>query len=60
MFLRRRRIDRSSIAVENEVKEINAIGKTFSYLLELIAERKYSTLINPLQRLLPVVQTSTF
>ncbi len=55
------KLDESSADVENEVKEINTIGKTFSYLLELmVMQGVASDAINPLQRLLPVVERSTF
>lgn len=54
-------LDGSSTVVENEVKEINTIGKTFAYLLELLAMQDVAfDSINPLQRLLPLVQQSTF
>ncbi len=54
-------IDETSVDVENEVQEINTIGKTFSYLLELmVMQGVVSDSINPLERLLPVVQKSTF
>lgn len=55
------KLDESSTLVENEVQEINTIGKTFSYLLELIAQQQsQEDSINPLDRLLPVVEESTF
>ena len=55
------KIDESSATVENEVQEINTIGKTLSYLLELILMQDSCTnCIDPLERLLPVVQQSTF
>ncbi|MCA9206362.1 MAG: PAS domain-containing protein, partial [Planctomycetales bacterium] len=55
------RLDESSVVVDNEVKEINTIGKTFAYLLELMAmQTRGKEPINPLERLLPVVQQSTF
>lgn len=54
-------LDESSKCVENETKEINTIGKTFSYLVEMMAMQGVaSNSINPLERLLPVVKQSTF
>ncbi|MCG8649299.1 MAG: methyl-accepting chemotaxis protein [Pirellulales bacterium] len=55
-----RNLDRSSNIVENEVREIDTLGKTFSYLLELMALREDEQLLNPLQRLLPLVEESSF
>ncbi len=56
-----RKIDESSLIVENEAKEINTLGKTFSYLVELMAMQGVVTdAINPLERLLPIVKQSTF
>ena len=56
-----RRLDESSIYVENESQEINTIGKTFAYLMELMVMHGVaSNTINPLERLLPVVEQSTF
>jgi PAS domain S-box-containing protein len=52
-------LNQSSAVVENEVQEINTIGKTFSYLLALIASNQGHGL-NPLERLAPVVDASTF
>ncbi|HWB08879.1 MAG TPA: methyl-accepting chemotaxis protein [Pirellulales bacterium] len=54
-----RRLDQSSAAVENEVQEINTIGKTFSYLLELVAAQGGDHL-DPLERLGPLLSESTF
>ena len=54
-----RQLAETSHAVENEVQEINTIGKTFSYLLKLIARQDESAL-DPLARLLPVVEASSF
>lgn len=55
------KLDESSTQVENEVQEINTIGKTFSYLLELLSMQEgEASSINPLERLLPVVSQSTF
>lgn len=51
----------SSTAVENEVREMNTIGRTFSSLLELMEMQRVSfQSIDPLERLLPVVETSGF
>ena len=54
-------LDESSRLVENEVREIDVIGKTFSYLLELMAMQGVgSQSIDPLERLLPLVHASGF
>ncbi len=56
-----RALDRMSGFVENEVREIRAIGATFAYLLELMALRdRDDSAIDPLERLLPVVDASDF
>ncbi|MCA9262570.1 MAG: PAS domain-containing protein [Planctomycetales bacterium] len=55
-----RKLDRSSHIVENEVREISTIGRTFSYLLELMAMQGMAGPINPLERLLPIVRSSDF
>ncbi len=55
------KLDNSSVVVENEVREINTIGKTFSYLLEMmVMQGLMSNSIDPLERLLPVVEQSDF
>ncbi len=55
------KLDESSIAVENEAQEINTIGRTFSYLIELMAMQQLGAeTLNPLERLLPLVEKSTF
>ncbi len=56
-----RKLNESSIEVENETREVNTIGKTFSYLLEMMAmqENAFVT-VDPLERLLPVVESSDF
>ena len=55
------KLDNSAIVVENEVLEIGTIGKTFSYLLEMMAMQGVCfDPINPLQRLTPIVEQSTF
>lgn len=54
-------LDVSSHVVENEVLEINAIGKTFGFLLELLAKQQVSSEAkDPLDRLLPLVERSGF
>ncbi len=54
-------LDRSSEKVENEVREMNTIGKTFSYLLEMmVMQGAFGELTDPLDRLTPVVENSTF
>ena len=56
-----RALDRMSGFVENEVREIRAIGSTFGYLLELMALRdREDSAVDPLARLLPVVEASDF
>ncbi len=56
-----RQLDESSTVVENEVQEIDTIGKTFSYLLEMMMmQGVFTEPINPLERLLPVVEASGF
>lgn len=56
-----RKLDSASIEVENETQEVSTIGKTFSYLLEMMAMQGNSFEgIDPLERLLPVVQSSSF
>ncbi|MEO2030657.1 MAG: methyl-accepting chemotaxis protein, partial [Planctomycetaceae bacterium] len=56
-----RRLDQSAIEVENETREVSTIGKTFSYLVELMAMQHLSDdVIDPLERLLPVVRASKF
>lgn len=54
-------LDESSTTVENEVHEINTIGKTFSYLLELmVIHQSEVSALDPLARLLPIVEASDF
>lgn len=54
-------LDASSMEVENEAQEIHTIGTTFSYLLEMMAMQGLSfQSIDPLDRLLPLVEQSTF
>jgi len=51
----------NSVGVENEIEEINTIGKTFAYLLELMAMHGVDfDAVNPLTRLLPLVEQSEF
>jgi len=51
----------SSTEVENEAQEVSTLGKTFSYLLKMMAMQGGShDTIDPLERLLPVVEPSTF
>lgn len=51
----------SSSKVDNEMKEVNTIGRTFHYLLELMhAQGIFHKVIDPLERLAPVVSQSTF
>jgi aerotaxis receptor len=54
-------LDKTSISVENEIKELITIGDTFSYLLELLCMQgviKNSS--NPLDRLTPLLSKSTY
>ena len=55
-----RKLDESSCQVSNEMKELRTIGDTFSYLTELMSAHQSLQLINPLERLLPLVERSTF
>lgn len=50
----------SSALVKNEVEEINAIGKTFSYLLELMARHHRSEPTDPIHRMLPLVSKTNY
>lgn len=55
------RLDSSSTVVENEVREISTIGTTFASLLQLMRIHGVACdAINPLERLAPVVASSTF
>ncbi|MCA9175790.1 MAG: PAS domain-containing protein [Planctomycetales bacterium] len=53
-------LDSSSDQMSNEVHEIDAIGRTFNYLLELMAMEQRTEPINPLERLAPLVEGSDF
>ncbi|NOY40829.1 MAG: PAS domain-containing protein [Planctomycetes bacterium] len=56
-----RQLESSSANLENESREIGTIGKTFTYLLEMMSMQGVSfDSIDPLTRLLPVVESSTF
>ena len=54
-------LDQASQEMSNESREVSTIGKTFSYLLEMMAMQGicFDT-IDPLERLLPVVESSSF
>ena len=55
------KLDESSTVVENEVQEIDTIGKTFSYLLQMMTmQGVFTEPLNPLARLTPVVEASDF
>lgn len=55
------RLDGSSTVVENEVREISTIGKTFTRLLDLMRISSGACeATNPLLRLTPVVAASSF
>lgn len=43
-----------------QMEELQTIGSTFSYLVELVKIKDKSTSINPLERLSPIVEESTF
>ncbi len=54
-------LDRTSTMVENEMKELNTIGKTFDYLLEISrVQHIFEGTFDPLDRLAPLVQGSTY
>ena len=54
-------LDASASQVENEVQEIHTIGKTFSYLLEMmVMQGVFADGMDPLDRLAPVVTASSF
>lgn len=56
-----RELSATSTKVDNELKEVNTIGRTFYYLLELMAAHGiFGESIDPLERLGPLVQHSTF
>lgn len=52
-------LDKASINVSNRVDELNTIGDTFSYLVELIKMYDRTVSMNPLERLAPLVENST-
>jgi PAS domain S-box-containing protein len=50
----------SSTKVNNELREVNTIGETFHYLMELmVAHGIFGDAIDPLERLAPLVKEST-
>jgi len=54
-------LDDSSQKVENEVGELKTIGETFTFLLELMdVQGLLNKSTDPLTRLLPIVENSTF
>jgi PAS domain S-box-containing protein len=53
-------IDNASALVTNQMKELNTIGDTFTYLIELIKMQNLTTGINSLDRLGPIVEISKF
>lgn len=56
-----RELSASSQKVDNEMKEVNTIGQTFYYLLELMAAHGvFGDVIDPLERLTPLVEESTY
>lgn len=54
------RLEESSEVVRNEMRELNTIGDTFKYLIELIMQGANSAGLDPLERLLPLVKASNF
>jgi PAS domain S-box-containing protein len=54
------RLEKTSGVVENEVSEIATIGKTFSYLLALMAMQQNDPLVNPLYRMAPLLKRSSY
>jgi PAS domain S-box-containing protein len=51
----------SSARVKSDVQEVNTIGATFAYLLEMMAmQGAFQEAIDPLARLFPLVRASTF
>jgi PAS domain S-box-containing protein len=56
-----RELSTSSAKVGNEMKEVDTIGQTFYYLLELmIAQGVFGEVVDPLERLTPLVVESTY
>lgn len=53
-------LDTASEQVSNQMAELKTIGDTFSYLVELIRKQQNINGINPLERLGPIVASSTF
>ncbi|HBE71122.1 MAG TPA: hypothetical protein DDW52_23490 [Planctomycetaceae bacterium] len=53
-------LDQSSNVVENGFREINTIGKTFSYLTRLKAQLQQKCELGPIERLRPLVDISEF
>lgn len=54
-------LDENSGTMENNISELNTIGKTFSYLLELMKiQGVFEETFDPLDRLGPIVESSTF
>lgn len=56
-----RKLAETSTRVDNEMKEVDTIGQTFFYLLELMnAHGVFGNGIDPLERLTPIVEQSTY
>jgi len=54
-------MNKYSSTMENDISELNTIGKTFTYLLELMKNQGvFQNNIDPLERLAPIVEKSTF
>ena len=50
-----------SARVESEIKEVDTIGSTFAYLLEMMAmQGAFDEALDPLARLFPLVRSSSF
>jgi aerotaxis receptor len=53
-------LDETSKQVSNQMTELVTIGDTVTYLVELIKRQDSHAGLNPLERLLPIVETSQF
>ncbi len=53
-------LDETSKQVSNQMTELVTIGDTVTYLVELIKRQDSNNGLNPLERLLPIVETSSF
>lgn len=56
-----KQMEQDSLRMENDISELNTIGNTFDYLLEMVRKKGVmEKSIDPLERLLPVVEQSSF